>query len=70
MKNFWLDRFRIGKTVRYKGADMELSGKIGTIVSVSSLNHSWWIEVKFEFTTSHSAYTRVISVEKDNLEIV
>ena len=66
MKNHWLNRFRTGKRVRYKGADNNLSGKVGYIVKVQGE----WVDVQFEFTTSHAAHTKIISVEKDNLEIV
>lgn len=66
MKNFWLERFRIGKQVRYKGADKELDGKIGNIVDINGE----WIDVQFEFTQYKIAQTRVIAVEKDNLEVV
>jgi hypothetical protein len=68
MKNFWLNKFRTGKRVRYKGADGNLKDKVGYVVRVYQQGD--WVDVQFEFTTSHSAYTKVISVEKDNLEIV
>ncbi len=67
MKNFWLNKFRTGKRVRYNGADSNLNGKVGYVVRVFQGD---WVDVQFEFTTSHSSYTKVISVEKDNLEIV
>jgi len=66
MKNFWINRFRIGKRVRYKGADGNLSGKVGYVVRLDGD----WIDVQFEFSTSHSAHTKVVSVEQYNLEII
>jgi hypothetical protein len=72
MKNHWLNKFRIGRQVRYKGVDRELAGKIGEIVGISPPTHSWttteWVDVLFEF--HQYKHTKVISVEKDNLEIV
>lgn len=34
MKNFWLNPFRIGKRVKYVGADQRFYGMYGTIVGV------------------------------------
>lgn len=65
MKNFWLNKFRTGKRVRYKGADNTLIGKIGYIVRVIDE----WIDVQFEFTDK-MARTQILTVEKDNLEII
>jgi hypothetical protein len=65
MKNFWLERFRIGKRVRYKGADANLSGKVGYIQRV----HGDWIDVQFEFP-GKMVTVKTVSVEKDNLEII
>jgi len=65
MKNYWLNRFRVGKKVRYKGFDPHLNGKIGIIVSISKE----WIDVEFEFPGFYST-TRIITVEEGNLEII
>ncbi len=65
MKNFWLERFRIGKRVRYKGSDQELNGKVGYITRV----HGNWIDVQFEFPGKTTS-VKTVSVEKDNLEII
>ena len=59
MKNHWLNRrFREGTQVRYKGFDMNLNGKIGKIKKM----YGGWVDVEIG--------GRVISVEKDNLEII
>ena len=34
MKNFWLDRYKIGKRVQYIGNDQRFFGMYGTIVGV------------------------------------
>lgn len=65
MKNHWLNRFRTGKRVRYKGADNNLSGKVGYIVRVQGE----WVDVQFEFTDK-TVRTQIFTVEKDNLEII
>lgn len=66
MKNFWLDRFCIGKRVRYKGVDKELGGRIGLIVRIDGN----WIDVQFELIQYKIAQTKVIAVEKENLEAI
>lgn len=66
MKNYWLDIFRIGKQVRYKGADKELNDKIGKIVRIDGD----WVDVQFDFTQYKIAQTKVIAVEKENLEVI
>jgi len=65
MKNHWLNRFRTGKRVRYKGADNNLNGKVGYVVRVQGD----WIDVQFEFTDK-TVRTQIFTVEKENLEIV
>jgi len=65
MKNFWLDKFRIGKRVRYKGTDKILEGKVGYIARV----YGDWIDVQFEFP-GKMASIKTVSVEKDNLETI
>lgn len=67
MKNHWLNKFRTGRRVRYKGVDGNLSGKVGYVVRV---HQGDWVDVQFEFTMMHSNHTKIISVEKDNLEII
>lgn len=34
MKNFWLDRYKIGKRVKYIGGDQRFFGMYGTIINV------------------------------------
>jgi translation initiation factor IF-1 len=63
MKNHWLNKFRTGRLVRYKGVDADLSGKVGHVVR---LYQGDWVDVQFEF----DQHTKIISVEKDNLEII
>jgi len=65
MKNYWLGRFKIGKRVRYKGRDKDLEGKFGYVVSINGE----WIDVRFEFSGLFNT-TRVVCVEKNNLEIM
>lgn len=69
MKNFWLNRFRTGKRVRYKGSDGALKGKEGYVMKVYD---GGWIDVQFEFPNPQfgSPRTQTLTVEKDNLEIV
>jgi hypothetical protein len=65
MKNSWLNRFRIGRRVRYKGPDKELSGKTGLIIRIPDN----WVDVLFEIpglTPRVKNYT----VEKEYLEII
>lgn len=65
MKNFWLNKFRTGKRVRYKGQDNTLNGKVGYVVRIQGD----WIDVQFEFP-GKMATVKTISVEKDNLEVI
>lgn len=65
MKNYWLERLRIGKRVRYKGLDPQLNGKIGYVVKLDDD----WVLVQFEFP-GKVASVKNITVEKDNLEII
>jgi hypothetical protein len=67
MKNYWLRKtLRTGKQVKYKGLDKDLNGKIGKILAV------WgeWIDVEFEIMMYKMVQKRVVSVERDSLEIV
>lgn len=66
MKNYWLGRLKIGKTVKYVGPDPSLSGKTGKIVSI----YEGWIDVDFEFINVKIATRRTVSVEKENLEAI
>lgn len=66
MKNHWLNKLRTGRRVRYKGVDANLSGKVGYVVRV---HQGDWVDVQFEFTGIITK-TQVVSVEKENLEIV
>lgn len=70
MKNHWLNRFRTGKRVRYKGADGNLKDKHGYVVRAR--DNDTWVDVQFEFPDPSfgSARTMTLTVEKDNLEIV
>jgi hypothetical protein len=43
MKNFWLDRYKIGKRVKYIGGDQRFFGMYGIIVDI---NHDL-IEIQF-----------------------
>lgn len=65
MKNYWLNRFRIGKRVKYKGFDAKLKDKQGYVVRILD---ETWIDVRFEFVDK--GITQLLTVEKDNLEIV
>jgi len=68
MKNHWLNRFRTGKRVRYRGPDGNLKDKQGYVVRVDG----GWIDVQFEFPDPKfgSSRTQTLTVEKDNLEII
>lgn len=66
MKNFWLDRFRIGKRVRYIGYNEELYMKCGYIIQISD---SGWADVEFELI-GFIAISRLYSVHKDELELI
>jgi hypothetical protein len=69
MKNHWLNRFRVGKRVRYKGVDKALGGKMGYIIRVLTGYQSEWVDVQFELTEPFTR-TQIVSVEKDNLELI
>ncbi len=65
MRNFWIDRFKVGKRVRYIGLESYLCGKIGVIVR--RVDHGY-IDVAFEFP---GLFTNVleIAVHRENLEL-
>jgi hypothetical protein len=60
MKNHWLNRFRTGKRVRYKGYDNNLKDKQGYVVRVNGD----WIDVQFEFPDNSMGRTKTLTVEK------
>lgn len=46
MINFWLDRYKVGRRVRYVGLDRDLCGKFGAIIRHLP---NGYLEVDFDF---------------------
>jgi len=66
MNNFWLNRFREGRMVAYKGDNKELRGKVGFVIK-SNIGS---VDVQFEFPGMFMPYKKIISVDKTELELI
>jgi len=62
MKNFWLDRWKIGKRVKYIGSDQRFFGMYGTIVGVD------YDLIEVQFIINHVFVQRyTLTVKKSDL---
>lgn len=67
MRNYWTDKFRVGKRVRYIGSDSSLYLKCGQIVYKEYGKN--WVDVDFEFL-GFIPQSKVQAVQTRDLELI
>jgi hypothetical protein len=65
VKNFWLEKYRIGRRVQYVGPDNDYAGRIGRIISISGSR----VEVEFIFI-GFIPTPRIFRTEKRYLKVL
>jgi hypothetical protein len=66
MRNYWLDRYQVGKRVRYVGLQTDLWGKFGRIVKNLKDGN---VEVEFEFLGMFTT-TRNVIIKKTEIIVL
>lgn len=65
MRNFWLEKYRVGRRIQYIGPVQEFSGRIGRITKIQGQ----WIEVEFIFI-GFIPQAKVLRTEKRFIKIL
>jgi hypothetical protein len=66
MINYWLDRFKEGRMVAYRGSLHELRGKVGFVIK----SQRGKVEVEFEFPGMFVSYKKIFTIDKSELELI
>lgn len=66
MKNYWLDKYQVGRRVRYVGMQTDLWGKFGRIIK--NLKDGY-VEVAFEFLGMFTT-TRNVIIKKNEIVVL